>query len=93
LSADRCYFAFTPRHPHRARAPAPDNANRVLCQKRRQKPDFGPDPFALDVRLIRSVIATPAAAELRAEVRTLNLIKLLDLLPGFVADRSGDINC
>jgi hypothetical protein len=38
------------------------------------------------------VVAAPAAAELRTEVRTLDLIKLLDLAPGFVTDGSGDID-
>jgi hypothetical protein len=44
------------------------------------------------VRLIGSVIAAPAAAKLWAEVRALNLIILLDLAPGFIADCSSDIN-
>jgi hypothetical protein len=50
------------------------------------EPDFGSDPFALCVRRAGRVIAPTAAAELGAEVGALDLIELLDLAPGFVAD-------
>src|SRR5271165_4739465 len=66
--------------------------NGVLRQKWRLEPDFGADPFSLGVGRIRLVLAEPAAAELWPELRTLNLIELLDLPPGFVADSSGNIN-
>ena len=38
------------------------------------------------------MVAAPAAAELRAEVGTLNLVVLTDLAPGGVADCAGDID-
>jgi hypothetical protein len=36
--------------------------------------------------------ATSSAAELRAECRALNLIKLINVAPGGVADRAGYID-
>jgi len=38
------------------------------------------------------MIAPAPAAELRTEVRRLNIIELPDLLPGFIAYGSGDID-
>jgi hypothetical protein len=64
----------------------------VLRQKRRLEPDFGADPLALGMGSIGRMVAAAAAAELRAEVRTLNLIKLLDPAPRGVADGAGDID-
>ena len=64
----------------------------VLRQKRRLQPDFGADPFALGMGSVGRMIAAAAAAELRAEVRALDLIELADLAPGGVADGSGDID-
>ena len=66
--------------------------NCILREKRRLKPDFGSDPFALGVGNVRCVIAAPATAKLRAEVGALNLVKLVNLTPGSVADGSGYIN-
>ena len=66
--------------------------HRVLGQQRRLQADFGPDPFALAVRRFGRMIATASAAELRAEVSGLNLIELADFSPGFVGDRSGDVD-
>src|SRR5258708_30817643 len=64
----------------------------VLRQKRRVEPDFSADPFTFSVRGIRPVVAATAAAELRTEVRALNLIKLLNLAPGGVADCARNVN-
>ena len=44
-----------------------------------------------DGRVERMVAAT-AAAKLRAEVRALDLVELLELTPGFVAHRAGNID-
>jgi hypothetical protein len=66
--------------------------NRILRQKRRLQPDFSSNPLALTVRRIRRMIASPAAPELWAEVRALDLVELLDLAPSFVADGSGYVN-
>ena len=41
---------------------------------------------------VERVMATSSAAELRAEVRALDLVKLADLAPGFVAGRAGDVD-
>jgi hypothetical protein len=64
----------------------------VLGQKRRLKPDFGADPLAFGMGSVGWVIAASTAAELGAEVRTLDLIELMDLAPRGVADRAGDID-
>src|SRR5712671_1862952 len=66
--------------------------NSILRQKRRLKPDLGSDPFALGMGSIRCVIAAAATAKLRAKVRALNLVKLLNLTPGSVADSSGYVD-
>jgi len=63
-----------------------------LGQKRGLEFDFGADPFALGVRRAGRVIAASAAAELGAEIGALDLIKLLDLAPRFVAYRPGYID-
>ena len=41
---------------------------------------------------VRWMIAAAAAAELRAEVGTLNLIKRMDLAPGGIAHRAGNVD-
>jgi hypothetical protein len=64
----------------------------VLGQERGLEADFGADPFAFGMGSIRRVVAAATAAELGAEVGALDLIELLDLAPGFVADRSGYVN-
>ena len=64
----------------------------VLGQKRRLQADFGANPFAFGIRLIRTVITTPTAAELRTEFRALNLIELFDLAPSLVTDSSRHID-
>jgi hypothetical protein len=38
------------------------------------------------------MIATPATAELRTEIATLDLVKLLQFAPGFIAHRAGNVN-
>jgi hypothetical protein len=64
----------------------------ILGQKWRLQPDFSPDPFALAMRGVECMIATAAATKLRTEVGALDLIKLVEFSPGFVANRTGDIN-
>ena len=64
----------------------------VLGQERGLQADFGADPFAFAVRLIWGVIAAAAAAELRAEVRGLDLIEVLQFAPGLVTYRAGDVD-
>jgi len=64
----------------------------VLGQKGRLEPDFGADPFAFTVWSVRRMVATSAAAELWAEFGALDLIELLDFLPGGVADGAGDVD-
>ena len=64
----------------------------ILRQKRRLQPDFSADPFAFGVRRVQRVVATSSAAKLRTEIRALDLIKLTDLAPGFVAHRARDID-
>ena len=65
--------------------------NGILGEKRRGEPDFGSDPFTLGVRSGGRMIASAAAAELRAEVGALDLVELLDLTPCFVAHGAEDI--
>ena len=38
------------------------------------------------------MIATSAAAELRTEIRALDLVKLLHFAPGFIAHRAGNVD-
>src|SRR5271157_378868 len=64
----------------------------VLGQKRRLEPDLGANPFTFAVRCVWRVIAAAAAAELGAEVGTLNLIEVMDLAPGGIAHRAGNVN-
>lgn len=64
----------------------------ILCQKRRLEPDLGPDPFAFSMRPVGRMVTASTTAELRSEVSALDLIVLLDLFPGFVAYRSGDVD-
>src|ERR1700685_382573 len=66
--------------------------NRVLRQKRRRDLNFSANPFAFGVWSVGRMIAASTAAELRAELGALNLIELLDLTPGFIAHRAGDID-
>jgi hypothetical protein len=60
----------------------------ILSQKWRLQPDFSPDPFALAMRGVECMIATAAATKLRTEVGALDLIKLAEFTPSFVADGS-----
>lgn len=64
----------------------------VLGQKGRLQSDFGADPFAFGMGGVGRMVAASAAAELGTEVRALKLIELLDLLPGGIADRAGDVD-
>ncbi len=77
----------------------------VLGKERRLELDFGTDPSAFRVWVPRrlawrrgrggrgySACGKSAAAELGAEAGTLDLVELVDLAPGFVACRAGDID-
>lgn len=64
----------------------------ILGQKRCLEADFGADPFAFSVGSVGWVVATAAAAELRAEVGGLDLVELTDFFPGCVAHRAGDVD-
>ena len=64
----------------------------ILGQERRLQADFGADPFAFCVRGVGRVVAASAAAELRAEIGGLDLIELVNLLPGLVAYGAGDVD-
>jgi len=66
--------------------------NRILSEKRRLQPDFGADPLALRVRGIGGMLASAAAAELRSEASTLNLIELPNLAPRGIAGSAGDVD-
>jgi len=66
--------------------------NGVLSEQWRLQPDLGADPFALRVRDIGWMLASTAAAELRSEASTLNLIELPKLAPRFIADGPGNID-
>lgn len=64
----------------------------VLGQERCLEPDLGSDPFAFAVRSAWRMVAASAAAELRAKVGALNLIELLNFLPGGVAHGAGNVD-
>src|ERR1700758_3796983 len=64
----------------------------VLRKEGRLQADFGADPFALGVRSVGRMVAAPSAAELRAEVGALDLVELVDLAPGSIADGSGYVD-
>jgi hypothetical protein len=64
----------------------------VLGEKRCLEADFSADPFAFGVGSVGWVVAASATAELRAEIGGLNLVELVDLFPGFVAYRAGDVD-
>src|SRR6185312_1633817 len=66
--------------------------NRVLRQQRRLQADFRSHPLAFAVGRVLGVAAGPAAAELRAKSRALNLVKLAQPAPGLVASRPRDVN-
>jgi len=66
--------------------------NGVLSEKRRLQSDFGADPFALRMRGIGGMVASAAAAELRSEASTLNLIELPNLAPRSIAGSAGNVD-
>jgi len=66
--------------------------NCILGEKRRLQPDFSADPFAFLMLRLERVIAASAAAKLRAKIRALNLVELLEFTPGLIAHRARDID-
>ena len=64
----------------------------VLGQERRLEPDFGANPFAFGMGRVWRMVAAATTAELGAEVRALNLIKLTDLAPGGIAHGAGNVD-
>ncbi|MBZ5689406.1 MAG: hypothetical protein LAP86_30770 [Acidobacteriia bacterium] len=64
----------------------------VLGEKRCLEADFGAYPFALGVGSVGWVVAAAAAAELGAEIGGLDLVELVDLFPGGIAYRTGDVD-
>lgn len=64
----------------------------VLRQKRRLQLYLGADPFAFAVWSAGGMFAGAARAELWSESCALDLVKLLYLTPGFIADGSGYID-
>ena len=56
----------------------------VLCKQGSLELDLPANPFAFGMRRVQWMVATPAAAELRAEIRALDLIELANLPPGVV---------
>src|SRR5579863_805240 len=64
----------------------------VLGEERGLQADFGANPFAFVVRSAGSMVVGAAAAKLRAEVGTLDFVVLANAAPGFIADRSRDVN-
>jgi hypothetical protein len=64
----------------------------VLRQKRRLKPDLGPNPLAFRMRRIRWMVTATTTSKLRAEICALNLIILLDLAPRRIANRAGNVD-
>jgi len=64
----------------------------ILRQKRRLELNLSPNPFALAVGRIWYMVAAPATAELRTKIGALDLIELIDLAPGVVADSARNID-
>ena len=54
--------------------------------------DLGANPLTFRMRLVRGVLAWNARSELRSKRSALDLIELLEVLPGFVATRAGNID-
>lgn len=64
----------------------------VLRQKGSLEPDLSSNPLSFGMGSVGWVVASASAAELRAEIGTLNLIELPDLAPGRVPDGSSNVN-
>ena len=64
----------------------------VLRQKWGLEANFGSNPFALRVGLVRRMVATPTTSELGTKVGVLDLIEVANLPPGLITDRARDID-
>jgi hypothetical protein len=64
----------------------------VLRQKWSLEANFGSNPFALLVGLVRRMVATPTTSELGTKVGVLDLIEVPNLPPGLITDRARDID-
>ena len=64
----------------------------VLRQKGCLQSDFGADPFAFRMGLVRRMVATPTTSELGTKVGVLDLIEVANLPPGFITGRARDID-
>ena len=66
--------------------------DRILREQRRLHANFGAHPFTLPVGRIRGMIARTFRSEVGAKRGALNLVKLLELAPGLVAERASNID-
>ncbi len=64
----------------------------ILRQERRLDLNVGADPFALRMRCINRVVASPPAPRTPADRRTFNLVELPEVTPHFIADSAGNVD-
>jgi hypothetical protein len=64
----------------------------ILRQERRLDLNVGADPFALRMRRIGRVVASPPTPQASADGRTFNLLELPEVAPHFIADSAGNVD-
>jgi len=64
----------------------------VLGQERVWEANLGADPLAFGVGLVWGVVATAAAAKLRAEIGGVDLVEVVEFFPRGIADGVGDVD-
>jgi hypothetical protein len=64
----------------------------ILRQERRLDLNVGADPFALRMRRISRVVASPPTPQASADGRTFNLLELPEVAPHFIADSAGNVD-
>src|SRR5579862_1814776 len=66
--------------------------HRVLSQKRCLQTNLGAYPLASAVLCVRRMIASPTAPKLWSKFCALNLLELLDVVPGGISDCTGNVD-
>src|SRR5580704_3714218 len=64
----------------------------ILRQERRLDLNVGADPFALRMRRMSRVAASPPTPQASADGRTFNLLELPEVAPHFIADGAGNVD-
>jgi hypothetical protein len=63
-----------------------------LCQQGRLQANLGADPLTFPMETVCRVVAGTARAEPATKLGALNLIELLEVPPGLIANGSSNIN-